>query len=203
MKIRDAQTLGLLAALVASLAVYGADLSGVLRSRPARALPWGDQLPGTVAVQVSGDRDAGGVYFFPEGTRLGDALRHAGMSAGPGPAQAGSGPGIFEDGIALHLLTDGRIRIGDMPAATRFALGLPIDVNLASAEELEMVPGIGEKLAARIVQTRQEEGAFRSLQELTAIPGIKAKKLEQIEKYLTVGTDRCPDGRRGSGKGKP
>jgi len=73
-----------------------------------------------------------------------------------------------------------------MPSTTRLALGLPIDLNRATREELCLVPGIGETLADLIVQKRQERGRFESLSGLTAVRGIKDKKLQSLEKYLFV-----------------
>ncbi|MCE5283843.1 MAG: helix-hairpin-helix domain-containing protein [Deltaproteobacteria bacterium] len=208
MKIREGQSLGIMAVLLASLAVYGAALSNGPRVRSSDAVPWADQRPGTVAVQVSGDRGAEGIYFLPAGTPLGEALRLAGISGGL--SQAGPDETLPEDGISLHVSPEGRVATGDLPAITRLALGLPIDVNQASAEELEMVPGIGEKLAARIVEARQEVKAFESLSELTNIPGIKEKKLEAIGPYLTVRPKRTgatptrhPGGRPGTAPGNP
>ncbi len=209
LKTCEGQTLGIVAVLLASLAVYGGALGNGPRGRSPDAVPWADQRPGTIAVRVSGDRSAEGIYFFPAGTRLDGALRLAGISGGP--SQAGPGQGPLEDGTGLHISPQGGVETGDMPAAARLVLGLPIDVNRASAEELEMVPGIGEKLAARIVQARQEAGAFQSLSELTDIPGIKQKKLEAIGKYLTVRPSRRtgatpgphPGGRPGTTPGNP
>jgi len=208
LKIREGQSLGIMAVLLASLAVYGAALSSGPRVRPLEAVPWTDQRLGTVAVQISGDRGAEGIYFLPAGTPLADALSLAGTSGGL--SQAGLDETLPENGIRLQLSPQGIVSKGDLTAATRLALDLPIDVNQASAEELEMVPGIGEKLAARIVEARQEVKAFESLSELTNIPGIKGKKLEAIGKYLTVRPNRTgatpslhPAGRRGTTPGNP
>jgi len=74
-----------------------------------------------------------------------------------------------------------------LSAVTRLALGLPIDLNRATEEDLLLVPGIGEKMAARIVRVRQEKGKIERLADLTTIPGIKDKKVRQLEKYLAVG----------------
>jgi len=56
-----------------------------------------------------------------------------------------------------------------MPAVRRLALGMPIDLNRASAEELSQVPGIGEKLAVQIVQLRQMRRQFESVSDLMAV----------------------------------
>jgi len=71
----------------------------------------------------------------------------------------------------------GGLRVGEMNASTRLALGVPIDVNSASAEEISLVPGIGQTLAVQIFQFRISRGKIESLSELTAVPGIKEKRL--------------------------
>jgi competence protein ComEA len=62
----------------------------------------------------------------------------------------------------------------------------PIDVNRATAEELQRLPGIGPKLSARIVEARNK-GAFRSVDELRRVPGIGPKTLEKLRPLVTVG----------------
>jgi len=63
----------------------------------------------------------------------------------------------------------------------------PINMNTASAAELEQVPGIGPSTAEKILQMRKSYGAFRSVDDLLAIKGIGPKKLDKMRKYLTVG----------------
>ena len=62
-----------------------------------------------------------------------------------------------------------------------------ININTASADELESLPGIGEKLASAIVTYREENGSFSGIGELAEVPGIGAGKLEAIADLITVG----------------
>lgn len=61
-----------------------------------------------------------------------------------------------------------------------------INPNTASAAELQRLPGIGEKMAARIISYRQKHGPFRRPEDLLNIKGIGPKSLQKIRKYLKV-----------------
>ncbi len=78
------------------------------------------------------------------------------------------------------------LSVGEMDAAKRLSLGLPIDVNLAGRDELIMIPGIGEKLAGHILAYRSRAGRFETLDQLMEIKGIKEKKLAKLKRYLYI-----------------
>lgn len=129
-------------------------------------------------------RSPDGAYeTFPAGAPIGDALSRWGVDTSD----------ISEDTLAAPLPTGCRVVITGGPETTislepfdatdRFVLGIPFDINTASIEELSLIPGIGEALAERIVAHREEHGPFRDVTDLTAVPGIGAKKSETIMEY--------------------
>jgi competence protein ComEA len=61
----------------------------------------------------------------------------------------------------------------------------PININRATAVELQALPGIGPKLAERIVETRAQQ-PFKSVDDLRRVPGIGAKTLERLRPFVTV-----------------
>lgn len=61
-----------------------------------------------------------------------------------------------------------------------------LDVNTAGVAELERLPGVGPRLAGRIVEHRMRHGRFRSAEELSRVPGIGPKTLEGLEGYVAV-----------------
>ena len=63
---------------------------------------------------------------------------------------------------------------------------VPLDVNTATAAQLEQVPGIGPATAKAIVQFRRKSGPFERIEDLLAIRGISTRKLEQIRPYVTI-----------------
>ena len=62
-----------------------------------------------------------------------------------------------------------------------------IDINKATANDLQKLPGIGPSLAKQIVAYRAKHGPFRRVEDLMAIRGIGFKKWKQIEPYVRVG----------------
>jgi len=79
-----------------------------------------------------------------------------------------------------------------LPKETRRSAEAPaiaIDINRATVEDFSKLPGIGPKLAQRIVAFREKHGPFRRVEDLLAIRGIGHKKWKKIRPYLRVGTD--------------
>jgi competence ComEA-like helix-hairpin-helix protein len=185
MQVSDGQRLGALIVLIASLFVYLGTLIHERHPFPLSVLSWGDQGPGMIAVELTGKRGVEGIYFFPEGTAFTELQRITGHEV------TGENPGFARaqrsaDPALSVSAAGGMLKISDMPSVTRLALGLPVDINRATEEEFTLVPGIGESLAYQIVQLRNRRGAFEGLEDLTAVPGIKGKKLQSLEKYLFV-----------------
>ena len=69
----------------------------------------------------------------------------------------------------------------------------PVNLNTATAAELQQVPGIGPATADKILQTRKSYGRFKSVDDLQAIRGIGSNRLEKMRKYLTVGASPQPN----------
>lgn len=65
--------------------------------------------------------------------------------------------------------------------------GARIDINTADAETLTLLPGIGEKLAGRIIDYRTENGPFQDISALMQVGGIGEKKFADIRDYITAG----------------
>lgn len=68
----------------------------------------------------------------------------------------------------------------------------PVNINTANSEQLQQVPGIGPATADKILQMRKSYGPFKSVDDLLAIRGLGAKRLEKMRKYLTVGKTAAP-----------
>lgn len=109
---------------------------------------------------------------------LGAGLLWRTGSAGAPPAPCVR-PGL-RDGA---LVCDGT---GAPPGARAWLAGARLDVNSATARELEAIPGIGPALARSIIETRVSRGGFARWQDVDEVPGIGPKTLAKLEAYLRV-----------------
>ena len=168
------------AALLLKLAFLNADPRTDIR------ISRGDFRDGPVVVKLTGAAAGNGIYFLPERETLSGFLKTAGVEVRENPD-----PGLLETtlrtGQVVALLSGGRIGIGEMDAAERLALDMPIDLNRATLEDLTLVSGIGERTAEKILSFRTDSGPFRTVEDLMKIPGIKEKKLDRLRKYFYVG----------------
>jgi competence protein ComEA len=72
------------------------------------------------------------------------------------------------------------------PAAPKRSHAGLLDLNRATEQDFDSLPGIGPRLAERIIEYRQSAGAFHSLNELRAVKGVGKKKFERIRPLVTV-----------------
>lgn len=72
------------------------------------------------------------------------------------------------------------------PSETSSAPALLININTATAEELESLPGIGVSIAERIITYREENGGFDTIEEIVKVSGIGEKKFEAIKDQITI-----------------
>ncbi len=65
----------------------------------------------------------------------------------------------------------------------------PIDINSANENMLKEIPGVGSKMAQKIVEYRKKKGKFNTFNDLLRVRGIGKKKLEKMRKFITLGGD--------------
>ena len=86
--------------------------------------------------------------------------------------------------LALLIASVGALGIS---AAQKKPPAKPINLNTATIEELEQLPGVGPVTAKDIIQFRKKSGPFRSINDLLAIRRISKARLEKLRPYVTVG----------------
>ncbi len=184
--------------LILSL-VYAAILGGVLLWRqPAPApieimqpTPRPTATPAHIVVHVSGAVTNPGVYTLLEGSRVNDALQAAGGLLAEADQDALNLATALSDGQRLHVPVPGEAPPSAAPAAPASGGPVaqpagPLDINSASAAELESLPGIGAVLAQRIVEDRLANGPYASVDDLVRVRGIGPGILEDIRPLVTV-----------------
>jgi len=180
------QRLGILTFLLATLTVYWASALSVRLPRHESTLLWGNQETGMIAAEIVGDVTGEGIYFVPRGMKMQELPILSGVARSID--KGGMENEISSYGSALTItISNGVLKVTDMPAAKRLALGLPVDLNIASEEELSLIPGIGNKTAIKIAVLREKKRGFQLLEDLLEVPGIGRKKLNDLKKYLTLG----------------
>jgi competence protein ComEA len=182
MRIFEGQVLGALALLLGSIAIYGISLFNARQPVRESSIPWGQQGAGVTTVEIAGDPRKEGVYFLPEGTTWG---KLHGMGLVPAMLDIGRHENArICAGSVFDISANGDVKTVRMADAKRLALGLPVNLNRVSEEDLMLIPGIGERMARRIIQLRNRKGALQDLSELMAIPGVGERKLNGLREYL-------------------
>ena len=137
-----------------------------------------------VFVEVSGPGAHPGVYAFEHAPTLAEVWRQSG-GAGTAPET----PDPIASGTRVEIGEDGHYQLARMHGAELLTLGLAIDLNQASAADLDALPGIGPALAQRIVDYRQQHGPLKTIDELIQVSGIGPKLLEKIKPHLIITAD--------------
>jgi competence ComEA-like helix-hairpin-helix protein len=143
----------------------------------------GDLRDGPLVVKLSTHSCQGGIYYLPEETTLLTLFSIAGVKHQDQFDQNVLARRLIT-GDAVAVKTDGRLTLDQMNAAERIAVGLAIDLNRATVDELMLIPGIGESTALKIVHFRETSGPFKKVSDLTKISGIKEKILKRWERFF-------------------
>ena len=142
-----------------------------------------DQLYNSLAVEVVENDQPKGIYFVGPETTSGQLLKT--VDIGEFSFQSFK----LNDGMKIMINSvSGKndIVVTKIASAERLALGMPLNINQVTEDELLLITGIGQATAEKILDLRSKLGRFRNIEQLMEIKGIKEKKLAEIRKYLYV-----------------
>lgn len=150
-------------------------------------LPW--------VVHVSGAVVTPGVYEVPPMSRVRDVIERAGGLLPQANTEAINLAAPLKDGVKIRIpfldeeTTPLPINNSPLPEVYNEASGTDsdrLDINQASIEQLEALPGIGRTRAEAIVEYRQKQGKFDTIEQIQNVPGIGPGIFEQVRELITV-----------------
>jgi len=198
---REQLLLGLLAAMIiiCAGAFYhifsnsGEDIAFKLEESPAVAVnstSWSEERA-KIVIHITGAVNRPGVYELSEGDRVKDAIDAAGG--------ASSDADLTIINLAQKLRDEDKIyvpKIGEFDntkeASENLIPGInpseagKIDINSADITQLDSLPGIGPATAQKIIDYREQNGPFKTIEEIKNVSGIGDKKFEDIKDKITV-----------------
>lgn len=148
---------------------------------PVTALP--SPTPSGIVVDVGGRVRRPGLVTVPVGSRVADAVRAAGGALHPGDLALLNLAAKVSDGQLLLVGVAGAAAAGADPAS---GSGGPVDLNSATTDQLDALPGIGPVLAQRIIDWRTAHGGFHSVRDLDQVSGIGDSIYAELEPLVTV-----------------
>jgi competence protein ComEA len=160
-------------------------------SSPAASAKSGRQI----FVHVGGAVHRPGLYQLADGARVYDAVDAAGGATDDADLDALNLAAKVKDGDKI--LVPARIEPGaDPPAGQTAASGAAdgaaaapgglVNLNSATLDQLDALPGVGPSTAQKIIAYRTEHGGFRTIDELMDVPGIGPAKFEELKDLVTV-----------------
>lgn len=149
-------------------------------------VPLPTATPAPLRVYVTGAVERADVYTLPPGSLVKDAV----AAAGGATADAD----LEQINLAVEVYDQQQIHVprkGEAVTPVAAPVGAPsttgkVDINTASVEELDTLPGIGPAIAQRIIDYRTEHGAFVAIEDITNVKGIGPATYEEIKDLIAV-----------------
>ena len=153
---------------------------------------------GKLYVDISGEVERPGVYEVSEGTRLFEVIEQAGGLTDEADIDSLNRAETVADGQKILIAAKGENSSGSQGtqsgSGTNSGSGTAsgttnegkVNINTAESAELQTIPGIGPSKAARIIEYRQSNGNFSSIEDIQNVSGIGSKTFESIKDYITV-----------------
>ncbi len=144
-----------------------------------------------IVVHVAGAVRSPGVYEFGRGDRVHDAVAAAGGASTDALLEGVNLASPLLDGARIYVPSVGELDPATIPSGVPAGGDLdvpssPLDINRATAEQFESLPGVGPATASAIVEDRTRNGPFASVDDLDRVPGIGPAKLAVLRDLVSV-----------------
>jgi len=177
------RALGLIAAIVLVLSVFIVIRGNTQSSAAPEIIPITLAEP-EIFVDVTGAVNKPGVYTLTGKSRVIDAIKAAGDSAPGADLSTINLARVLNDGEQIYV--DSLVMNSAGQRVSKKTPSGPININRATARELDALDGIGPVIAARIVEYRKVNGSFLSIDDLQKVSGIGAAKFAQIKSKVRI-----------------
>jgi len=179
------RTLGAIAGVLIALSLFVV-FSGKSEVVVAENIAPTQMVAPALIIDVAGEVVSPGVYELPAGSRVIDAIKAAGGAKPKAALSDLNLARVIKDGEQIYvdpIYTAGaRARVGSKAAAPRG----PININRATASDLDSLDGIGPVIAKRIIAYRTANGAFTAIEDLLKVSGIGDAKFAQFKEKIRV-----------------
>lgn len=167
-------------------------LSVSIKSRTNQELPeraaFSVNSENKIVVKINGDVLHPGMYYLPSNTLAGNAIKMAGTCRPLNSTDSNFLNPIIKNGtlITLKLLPDGNqlIILGNISTTESLIMKIPLDIRTMNEADFDCIPGVGQKLAKRIIEYRQYNGGILSVEDINKVEGIGEKKYNMIKSYF-------------------
>jgi competence protein ComEA len=165
----------------------GAGTSSVNATAPSVSAP-PPTTTGEIVVHVAGAVAASGVYRLASGARVIDAVQLAGGLAENAAPDSVNLAAALVDGQRVYVPRVGEVApvLAGSDGAGPDSPATPVNLNSATADELDGLPGVGPATAAAIIAHREQHGPFSSADDLADVRGIGPAKVEALRGLVTV-----------------
>ena len=177
------RALGLVAAIVLLLSVFIVIRGNTQSSAAPEIVPVTIAEP-EIFVDVTGAVNKPGVYTLTGKSRVIDAIKAAGDSAPGADLSTINLARVLNDGEQIYV--DSLVMNSSGQRVSKKTPSGPININRATARQLDALDGIGPVIAARIVEYRKINGSFLSVDDLQKVSGIGAAKFAQIKSKVRI-----------------
>lgn len=181
----------LLVLLVLVIAALGGTMYGYYTEQQALSIPpavsESAEVKRAVTVYVCGEVKKPGLVTLTEGQRVADAVNAAGGVIETADIDRINMAAFLEDGMQVRVPE----RVGGFSDGVQSAVSGKnaegkINLNTAGEKELQELPGIGPAMSARIIEYRETNGAFQSIEDVKKVRGIGNAKFEKMKDKVTI-----------------